>query len=528
MKKLLILTTASLVIGCGKESYREEIVLPPVPVFQMDTTSVPGCTVMRSAKDTNYNGQWDLADGAQQQSMICNGAPGQNGTSCSVSDEMAGGVKLGSRIACSDGSYSVILNGDKGDKGDNAEPCTVSTMPAIPIIAPNGGVAISCPGQLLPRIVHNGKNGLDGKDGASIGMISSSATVAQCSAGGTMLQFYKDANNSGSKQASEPVLNTTVVCNGTNGTNGVNGVSSSISTQALLSGNTQCPYGGLEITTTTGSSSIVDYVCNGVAGANGADGADGVDGVDGKTAYELAVENGFAGTLTDWLASLMGPKGDDGEAGAIGPMGPQGPQGPTANVTSSSGLTPLKLCPGDNSAFPEYGFIIGTDLYAVYYGVIAGSQQAFLAKLNNGSYVTTNGAGCQFKVSHNSDGDLLINDTVVVTATNLSSGLLVFDAEVSRTTGIYDNAEVVVRFKNVSNLTLSKFKVTIAGVTSGGVIRSGSSLVSPGGNVLAYTSQNITFLTTNTGGIAPDGTVTVKILYTKLGNESLTFGVEAL
>lgn len=34
--------------------------------------------------------------------------------------------------------------------------------------------------------------------------------------------------------------------------------------------------------------------------------------VDGKSAYELAVQNGFVGTVVDYLASLKGEKGDTG------------------------------------------------------------------------------------------------------------------------------------------------------------------------------------------------------------------------
>lgn len=37
---------------------------------------------------------------------------------------------------------------------------------------------------------------------------------------------------------------------------------------------------------------------------DGKDGADGADGVDGKSAYELAVENGFVGKEQEWLESL--------------------------------------------------------------------------------------------------------------------------------------------------------------------------------------------------------------------------------
>lgn len=43
---------------------------------------------------------------------------------------------------------------------------------------------------------------------------------------------------------------------------------------------------------------------DGINGQNGADGKDGINGQNGKSAYELALENGFEGTLTEWLDSL--------------------------------------------------------------------------------------------------------------------------------------------------------------------------------------------------------------------------------
>lgn len=42
---------------------------------------------------------------------------------------------------------------------------------------------------------------------------------------------------------------------------------------------------------------------------NGAPVVRGVDGKDGKSAYEVAVENGFIGTEQEWLESLKGEKG---------------------------------------------------------------------------------------------------------------------------------------------------------------------------------------------------------------------------
>ena len=45
---------------------------------------------------------------------------------------------------------------------------------------------------------------------------------------------------------------------------------------------------------------------NGKDGVDGQNGVDGKDGVDGKSAFEIAKENGFVGTETEWLESLKG------------------------------------------------------------------------------------------------------------------------------------------------------------------------------------------------------------------------------
>ncbi|MBQ3447528.1 MAG: collagen-like protein [Synergistaceae bacterium] len=49
--------------------------------------------------------------------------------------------------------------------------------------------------------------------------------------------------------------------------------------------------------------------------------------LNGKSAYELAVQEGYTGTLTSWIASLKGAKGDTGSTGPTGATGPTGPQG---------------------------------------------------------------------------------------------------------------------------------------------------------------------------------------------------------
>ena len=87
---------------------------------------------------------------------------------------------------------------------------------------------------------------------------------------------------------------------------------------------------------------------DGKDGVDGTNGMDGVNGAEGKSAYELAVENGFVGDLNDWLASLegetgatgvAGDKGDKGDKGDQGIQGIQGIQGETGNGIESVELT---------------------------------------------------------------------------------------------------------------------------------------------------------------------------------------------
>lgn len=52
---------------------------------------------------------------------------------------------------------------------------------------------------------------------------------------------------------------------------------------------------------------------DGKDGINGKDGVDGSDGADGKSAYQIAVENGYSGTESEWLLSLKGADGAKGD-----------------------------------------------------------------------------------------------------------------------------------------------------------------------------------------------------------------------
>jgi len=76
--------------------------------------------------------------------------------------------------------------------------------------------------------------------------------------------------------------------NGTNGQNGLNG---------------QNGKDGVDGTNGKDGENGKDGT-DGLNGTDGQDGQNGTDGQNGKSAYDLAVENGFDGTLQEWLESL--------------------------------------------------------------------------------------------------------------------------------------------------------------------------------------------------------------------------------
>lgn len=73
----------------------------------------------------------------------------------------------------------------------------------------------------------------------------------------------------------------------------------------------------------------------------------GLQGARGYSNFELAQQNGFAGTVAEWLKTLVGPAGatvygSDGARGPVGATGPVGPVGPA----------------GADGFIPDYGYFI--------------------------------------------------------------------------------------------------------------------------------------------------------------------------
>ena len=80
----------------------------------------------------------------------------------------------------------------------------------------------------------------------------------------------------------------------------------------------------------------------------------GEKGDDGKSAYQIAVEKGFEGDETAWLASLKGAKGDKGDPGLRGEKGDKGDSFTYSDFTSTQ-LAGLKGEKGDKGDKGEDG-----------------------------------------------------------------------------------------------------------------------------------------------------------------------------
>ncbi len=109
--------------------------------------------------------------------------------------------------------------------------------------------------------------------------------------------------------------------NGKDGKDGKDGISPAVTVTETETGAT------ISVTDATGTTTAELH--NGEKGDKGDKGDKGSHGADGKSAYEVALQNGFTGTEADWLTSLKGQKGDAGEPGATGAKGDPGEKGAT-------------------------------------------------------------------------------------------------------------------------------------------------------------------------------------------------------
>jgi hypothetical protein len=170
----------------------------------------------------------------------------------------------------------------------------------------------------------------------------------------------------------------------------------------------------------------------GADGADGINGEDGVNGINGASAYEIAVSNGFVGTQSAWLASLVGATGatgatgsdgSDGVDGATGPQGPQGPQGPTG-LTGNTGATG-PTGPAGPTVYPAAGIANSTGTaWGTSYSASNTIPANFISTLNQN---TTGNAATATTATNQSGGTVnattgTFSGSITVSANNVTGG----------------------------------------------------------------------------------------------------------
>ena len=128
-----------------------------------------------------------------------------------------------------------------------------------------------------------------------------------------------------------------------------------------------------------------------------------LQGNNGKSAYEIAVENGYTGTEQEWILSLQGPSGNDGKNGE--------------DVIEDSYAMYLKAKENgeiaDETTYVEFlGMIYSTnDDYstAKLYRSLNSSVSVFAYNSPNNPNHTTAGSGIIYKLYENGDAFILTN-----------------------------------------------------------------------------------------------------------------------
>ena len=106
----------------------------------------------------------------------------------------------------------------------------------------------------------------------------------------------------------------------------------------------------------------------GEKGNTGAKGNPGQNGAEGKSAYAIAVEHGYENSEDEWLLSLKGEKGDTGERGEKGETGQQGEQGPKGEK-GDRGDRGLQGVPGEKGEKGDAG-VAGKDGFSPIANVV--------------------------------------------------------------------------------------------------------------------------------------------------------------
>lgn len=133
---------------------------------------------------------------------------------------------------------------------------------------------------------------------------------------------------------------------------------------------------------------------DGADGKDGTNGVDGEDGSDGKSAYEIAVEHGYVGTESEWLASLKGKDGTDGTNGKDGVDGKTPVKGEDYFTQSDIDeiVSEVESEIGTEFATTATVTALSADVDRHAFGSVSGSRNLWDEKWELGMYSHANGS----------------------------------------------------------------------------------------------------------------------------------------
>ena len=170
----------------------------------------------------------------------------------------------------------------------------------------------------------------------------------------------------------------------------------------------------------------------GPQGPQGEQGPSGQDGAPGKSAYEIAVEDGYTGTSAEWLESLVGPQGPEGPSGAsgapgknayelaveagftgtsaewldslVGPEGPSGAQGPAGPSGFSPTVSTTPITTGTSGTQITITDLTGSHAFDIMNGAPGPSGESYTGSLmpligDDGIQVTSNAGNAVVSIS---------------------------------------------------------------------------------------------------------------------------------
>lgn len=167
----------------------------------------------------------------------------------------------------------------------------------------------------------------------------------------------------------------------------------------------------------------------------------GKDGKDGKSAYQLAVDNGYPSSLDTWLASLKGDKGDKGDTALSVKVGSV-KSGDTTTVTNSGTATDLVL---DFTFAPK-------DLEGLASYAKTSDLADYVTKTTLTGYYTS--AQMDTKLSAKADLAMIANIADKDTVQTLSNKVGLLNEQVN------SQAQTVIKLQDQLNTVLAKLKTT--------------------------------------------------------------------